>query len=171
MIRIRPAAFDDAAPLAEAYSTNRRFLAPWEPVRDDAYFTAAGQHERIAKAQRELHAGTGYSCVIEHDEQIVGMASLSGIARGPAQTANLGYWVAQAVNGRGFAIHAVRLILDVAFGELGLHRVQAGTLLHNVGSQRVLEHNRFGRIGVANSYLKIAGEWQDHLLFQRLTDR
>jgi ribosomal-protein-alanine N-acetyltransferase len=54
----------------------------------------------------------------------------------------------------------------VAFVELGLHRVQAGTLLHNVGSQRVLERNGFTRIGLAQDFLKIAGRWQDHILFQ-----
>jgi len=59
-------------------------------------------------------------------------------------------------------------VLRLAFGELGLHRVQAATLLHNTGSQRVLKRNGFTRIGVAPRYLRIAGEWQDHVLFQRL---
>jgi ribosomal-protein-alanine N-acetyltransferase len=76
--------------------------------------------------------------------------------------------VAQAMNGKGHASRAVVLMLDVAFGELGLHRVQAATLLHNAGSQRVLERAGFTRIGVAPSYLHIAGSWQDHILFQRL---
>ena len=59
-------------------------------------------------------------------------------------------------------------MVQLAFGELRLHRVKAGTLLHNVGSQRVLERNGFVRFGVAPSYLKIAGRWQDHALYQLL---
>jgi ribosomal-protein-alanine N-acetyltransferase len=161
-VRIRPVRSDDASALSAVYRANRRFLAPWEPIRDDAFFTAAGQRERLESARNS------YPCVIEHDERIVGMISLSAIERGPAQTANLGYWVAEAMNGRGIATRAVRLMIDTAFGELGLHRLQAGTLVHNTGSQRVLEHNGFERIGVARSYLKIAGRWQDHILFQRL---
>jgi ribosomal-protein-alanine N-acetyltransferase len=51
-----------------------------------------------------------------------------------------------------------------------LHRLQAATLLHNSGSQRVLADNGFERIGIAPQYLRIAGEWQDHLLFQLLLD-
>jgi ribosomal-protein-alanine N-acetyltransferase len=31
----------------------------------------------------------------------------------------------------------------------------------------VLEKNRFTRIGLAPRYLRIAGAWRDHLLFQR----
>jgi len=34
----------------------------------------------------------------------------------------------------------------------------------------VLARNGFVRIGVAPSYLKIAGRWQDHVLFQRVAD-
>jgi ribosomal-protein-alanine N-acetyltransferase len=61
-------------------------------------------------------------------------------------------------------------MVSLAFDELGLHRVEAGTLLHNVRSQRVLERNGFVRFGVAPSYLRIAGQWRDHALFQRLND-
>ena len=52
--------------------------------------------------------------------------------------------------------------------ELGLHRVEAGTLLHNVASQQVLRHNGFLPFGVARDYLHIGGRWQDHVLFQLL---
>ncbi len=72
----------------------------------------------------------------------------------------------EPVRNDGLATAAVREIVAVAFGELGLHRVQAGTLPHNAGSQRVLERNGFARIGVAPAYLSIAGRWQDHVLFQ-----
>ncbi|MDQ2699400.1 MAG: GNAT family N-acetyltransferase, partial [Actinomycetota bacterium] len=61
---------------------------------------------------------------------------------------------------------AVAAIVRLARDELGLHRVQAATLTHNAGSQRVLERNGFEHIGFAPSYLKIAGRWQDHDLFQ-----
>jgi len=69
-------------------------------------------------------------------------------------------------NGRGLGTAAVREIVDLAFGPLGLHRVEAGTLRHNIGSQRVLERNGFVRFGTAPAYLKIAGSWQDHVLYQ-----
>ncbi|WP_442858654.1 hypothetical protein [Arthrobacter sp. 9V] len=46
--------------------------------------------------------------------------------------------------------------------------MQAATLVHNAASQTVLKRSGFERIGVAPSYLQIAGEWQDHVLFQRI---
>lgn len=168
MIEIRPVRVADAAPLAEAYRANRSFLAPFEPVRPEAYFTPEYQRELIELAIDERRNGTGYRCVIVDEDRIVGMISLSTIVRGPAQSANLGYWVAEAVNGRGYATEAVRQMLRIAFDELGLHRVDAGTLPQNTASQRVLSRNGFERIGLARAYLYIAGSWQDHILFQRL---
>lgn len=56
-----------------------------------------------------------------------------------------------------------------AFGKLGLHRLQAETLLHNTASQRVLTRNGFRPFAVAPAYLKIAGEWQDNILFHLLS--
>ena len=61
-------------------------------------------------------------------------------------------------------------MVGVAFGELALHRLEAGTLLDNIGSQRVLEKNGFERIGIARRYLFIGGDWRDHVLFQRVAD-
>ncbi|WP_324603323.1 GNAT family protein [Nesterenkonia massiliensis] len=53
----------------------------------------------------------------------------------------------------------------------GLHRLQASVLVYNQASQTVLRTAGFQKIGLAEKYLKIAGQWQDHLLFQRLLDR
>jgi [ribosomal protein S5]-alanine N-acetyltransferase len=76
--------------------------------------------------------------------------------------------VGEADNGRGAATTALAAIARLAFGEMGLHRIEASTLLDNAGSQRVLERNGFVRFGMAPSYLKIAGRWQDCNLFQLL---
>ena len=105
------------------------------------------------------------------DEDVLsGTVGLSNVVRGSFCSANLGYWVGEARTGRGLATRAVGEIVDVAFTELGLHRLEAGTLLDNVASQRVLEKNRFTRIGIAPRYLRIAGAWRDHVLFQRTVE-
>jgi ribosomal-protein-alanine N-acetyltransferase len=68
------------------------------------------------------------------------------------------------------ATRAVGLAVEQAFGRIGLHRLEAGTLVDNLASQRVLEKNGFVRIGVAPRYLRIAGDWRDHILFQRVAE-
>ncbi|GAB3046264.1 hypothetical protein GCM10027052_31160 [Parafrigoribacterium mesophilum] len=83
----------------------------------------------------------------------------------------MGYWVAPDYNGRGYAHDAAQLMTTLAFGDMGLHRVQAETLPHNIRSRHVLEDVGFRRYGLAAQYLKIAGKWQDHVMYQLLTTR
>jgi len=160
---------DDAAPIAELLARNREFLAPWDPVRGADYFTATAQGQLIESLLVEHDRGTTVPHVIlGPDGELAGRITLNGIVRGPFLSCSVGYWVAQAANGRGVATRALADMLELAFGSLGLHRVEAGTLLHNDRSQRVLEKNGFVRYGLAPRYLRIAGRWQDHVLFQRL---
>jgi ribosomal-protein-alanine N-acetyltransferase len=153
---------DDAEELAALLRANREFLAPYEPVRDERFFTPEGQAERIAQ-HRHLFA-------IVDDGAIAGTIAISNVLLGALRSANLGYWVDRARNGRGLASGAVAAVAETAFGELELHRLEAGTLVHNIGSQRVLERNRFTRIGIAPRYLHIGGAWRDHVLFQRTVE-
>jgi ribosomal-protein-alanine N-acetyltransferase len=164
----RVIALEDAPELAELVRVNRDFLAPWDPIRPDEYFTEDGQRRAIDDALRRYDQKLGVPYVILDDGQIVGRVTLSNIVYGPFQSCNLGYWVGAAHNGRGLATAAVRDIMEAAFSELGLHRIEAGTLLDNVASQRVLERNGFLRFGVAPGYLNIAGRWQDHAMYQVL---
>ena len=169
-MRTRLVAREDVPALVSLLRANREFLAPWEPQRSDDYFTHQHQDVAVGDSLKQYDAGTIVPRVIVQDEEIVGRITISNIARGPFQSANLGYWVAAAVNGRGVATAAVAAMISVAFDECGLHRIEAGTLLHNVGSQRVLERNGFIRFGVAPRYLRIAGMYQDHAIYQRLAD-
>jgi [ribosomal protein S5]-alanine N-acetyltransferase len=156
----------DAAELADLLTANREFLAPWEPLRSDGYFTAAVQRAGITDALQRHAQGLILPLVIVDDDRIVGRITLNGIVRGPFLSCSVGYWLGEAATGRGLATAALREIAGIAFGPLGLHRIQAETLLHNVPSQRVLERTGFVRIGMAPAYLCIAGRWQDMILYQ-----
>jgi [ribosomal protein S5]-alanine N-acetyltransferase len=165
-LTIRPVRPDDAAELAALYDANRAFLAPFEPSRPPEFFTAAGQRERL---ERQL-AGETHPFAILDGDAIAGTISLFNIVRESLQSGVIGYWVDHARNGRGLATGAVGEIVAYAFEELDLHRVEAATLVDNVPSQRVLEKNRFEKIGLARRFLRIDDEWRDFLLFQRLAD-
>jgi len=168
VIATRLVTLGDAQLLAELVSIDRDFFAPWEPTRGDDYFTVVGQRTLVRDALERYEDGSSHPRVIVDDDRVVGRITLNGIVRGPFQSCSLGYWVGAADNGRGVATAAVQDIKGVAFEQLGLHRIQAGTLLHNVRSQRVLARNGFVRFGLAPAYLNIAGRWQDHVLYQVL---
>ena len=164
----RLVAADDAEPLARLLAENRDYLAPWSPLQDDSYFTAAGQREVIARQLAAYERGAMLPLLIVDRGEVAGSLNLNSIIRGAFQNASVGYWVSQARAGRGLAGAAVAEAIGIAFGELGLHRLDAATLLHNTPSQHVLTRNGFRPFAVAESYLKIAGRWQDHILFSLL---
>jgi ribosomal-protein-alanine N-acetyltransferase len=158
----------DVGPLLDAYRRNRKHLAPWDPKREDTFFTTEAQTSILAGRLAQLAAGTGYPLIMVKNDTVVGQMTLSGIVRGPFQSASVGYWVDQDHAGQGLATAAMHELVTHSRDDLDLHRLEAGTLLHNARSQAVLRKAGFEPIGVAEKYLKIAGQWQDHLLFQNI---
>lgn len=104
--------------------------------------------------------------IVDAQDDLVGTLNLNSIIRGSFQSASIGYWVSHHRNGEGIASAAVASAERVAFCTLGLHRIQGETRVDNHASQRVLVKNRFARYGVAPDYLRIAGRWQEHVLYQ-----
>jgi [ribosomal protein S5]-alanine N-acetyltransferase len=156
-----------AGALAAAYVRNRDHLAPWDPVRPAAFFTPAGQAADVVARLDVVRRGLGASWVLVDGDEVVGRVNLNNIVRGVFQSSSVGYWVDGERTGRGLATAMVGYAVEQALA-LGLHRLEAGTLVHNVASQGVLRRAGFAEYGRAASYLFIAGAWQDHVLFQRI---
>jgi ribosomal-protein-alanine N-acetyltransferase len=166
-VAIRAFTLADVDELVEVRTRNRAFNTPFEPRRSEGFFTAAGQRAEVVRDRDEWLADRMYAFAVvdRSTERIHGRVALSNIVRGAWDNATLGYYVDEAVNGRGFATEAVGLALRFAFGPGRLHRVQAAVMPHNVRSARVLAKNGFRREGFAPRYLRLAGSWRDHDLF------
>lgn len=158
----------DAEAMANAYDRNRSYLEPWDPARPEGFFTSAWHAAEIPRQLAEYAAGELLPLVLASDAEIIGRVTVSGVTRGAFQSGRLGYWIDENAAGRGIMSDAVRNVREIARDDFGLHRLEAGTLLHNRASQRVLENAGFERIGIAPLYLCIAGRWQDHMLFQTI---
>jgi ribosomal-protein-alanine N-acetyltransferase len=157
----------DAAGLADAYTRNREHLTPWEPRRSEDFFTVEGQTAAVAAQVAAMRDRTLYAWVIVHEDRIVGRVNLNNPIMGVLRSASVGYWIDGEHLRRGLATGAVEFACAQAQGK-GLHRVEAGTLVHNTASQRVLGRCGFEPYGLAPRYLFIAGAWQDHRLYQRI---
>jgi ribosomal-protein-alanine N-acetyltransferase len=147
---------------------NREFFRPFDPERPAVFFTEEGQSEAIAAAEvdRTMDRAYVFGIIQQETDRLTGRIALSNVVRGAWDNANLGYWVANEFNGRGYATAAVGLILRSAFGpDLGFHRIQAGVMPRNVASTRVLEKNGFRLEGLALRYLLINGRWEDHNIY------
>jgi ribosomal-protein-alanine N-acetyltransferase len=170
-VRIRLITPGDCEALAELQVRNRDFLSPWGPTRSAEYFTVEGQRAEVEAVLARHRRGEAMPWVVLDDDcTVAGRLTLSGITRGAFQSCSMGYWLSEDQTGKGLATEAVRAAVAFAYSELKLHRVQAETLVANVASQAVLRRTGFQQYGLAPKYLKIAGRWQDHLMFQHLDD-
>ncbi|MFC9915606.1 GNAT family N-acetyltransferase [Streptomyces sp. NPDC127197] len=169
-VEMRAAVLDDAGALAGTLLRNRTYMRPWEPDRHEEFFTEGGQRARMRDQLAQREAGQAMQWVLVETDggRLVGVISLSRIALGPLCSASVGYWVDGERAGRGIATAAVEAACLAAREEFALHRVEAGTMVDNKASQRVLTKAGFEQYGFAPKYLHANGAWRDHLLFQRI---
>jgi len=167
-IRLRTLAEDDYDAWFEVRARCRHWLVPWEPRPAGAPATPddrASFAARCAARERERQIGSGYGFGIFVGARFVGEITLSSIQRGPFQNAFVGYWVDEALAGRGLAPEATVAVLRFAFEELALHRVEVAIVPRNRASRRVVEKLRLREEGVAVRYLEIDGRWEDHVRY------
>lgn len=160
----------DVKAIALSMKQNAEHLAPWSPegMYAPRARTPRAVAEKIAEQRKlwKLDRGWAFLVLARSDEKtVIGRVQLNNVVRGVFQNAYLGYWIAEALVGRGLMTEAVSGAVRWAFERGGLHRVQAAVIPSNVRSIRVLEKLGFRREGLAERYLKIAGKWQDHVIF------
>lgn len=93
---------------------------------------------------------------------LVGVVNVNEIVRGLFQSAYLGFYIFAPFANRGYMTMGLALVLDAAFGKLGLHRVEANIQPGNAKSRKVVKRLGFRREGVSRRYLRIGGAWRDH---------
>ena len=165
---------EHALAVLDFYVRNRDFLAPTDPLRPKEFYTAEMQAAALAVEREERLEGRSlplWICLREDPERVVGKISLSQICRGAFHNAYLGYKLDGALQGRGYATEAVGRAIRIAFGELGLHRIEAHVMPRNVRSIRLLERLGFEPEGYGARYLKIHGTWEDHVHFALVKGR
>jgi [ribosomal protein S5]-alanine N-acetyltransferase len=104
----------------------------------------------------------GFFLVKEPDEVLVGVVNISEIVRGGFQSGYLGYYAFSPWARQGLLAIGMGQVLSLAFGEMGLHRLEANIQPENDASIRLVRKLGFQKEGFSPGYLKIGGEWRDH---------
>ncbi|WP_275789417.1 GNAT family N-acetyltransferase [Pararhizobium gei] len=151
-------------------SDSRAFLEPWEPTWRADEMTESAFRSRVIRNEQEFASGQAVPLFIisRADEALVGGLTIGYIRRGAAQCCMIGYWMGERHAGKGHMAKAVRLAVPYIFSSLQLHRIEAACIPENQRSIRLLEKAGFQREGYLREYLKINGQWRDHLMFSLL---
>ncbi|HUU05833.1 MAG TPA: GNAT family N-acetyltransferase [Patescibacteria group bacterium] len=155
-----------AEPVLDYFKRNREFLQEWETARDDAFYTNAGQEKQLANDLKRFREGSLLRLwIFKKDDaaRIIGSVAFANIVRGAFLSCHLGYRLDALELNRGFAGEAVRRGIDTVFADYQLHRIEANIMPRNKRSLRVVEKLGFYNEGLATKYLKINGNWEDHI--------
>jgi ribosomal-protein-alanine N-acetyltransferase len=160
-ISLRRLGPEDRQPYLGAVARSVSLHHPWARPPDtheafDAY--VAGSADRIPLA------------VVVGGGELAGVYTLSQIHYGHFRNAYLGYYAFRPYAGTGAMRTAMPLLFRYAFGDLGLHRLQANVQPGNDRSIGLLRVTGWREEGYARRYLKIGGRWRDHLMFAILAE-
>lgn len=164
-VTLRPLRRSDRAAWSRLRVENAAWLDPWEATAPDPGRPAPGFGAFVADLRREARAGRCLPFAVEYRGRFCGQLTVSGIAYGSLCSASIGYWVAEAVAGRGIAPTAVALATDHCWFEVGLHRVEVNIRPENAASLRVVAKLGFRDEGLRRRYLHVGGDWRDHRTF------
>ncbi len=158
---------EEARGVALFYKENKMFLSKWEDIKPEAYYTEAHQRQVLVLEEKawlrgdmvrfwiyEKHVGKGAIPI--------GTVTLNNILRGAFQSCFLGYKLAQSATRQGFMLEALNRVIDIAFNDLRLHRLEANIMPSNKPSLALVEKLGFHQEGLAKRLLKINGVWEDH---------
>ncbi|HXP57032.1 MAG TPA: GNAT family protein [Streptosporangiaceae bacterium] len=161
-LRLRPFGDADADNLFALHS-NAGVLRYWDapPWRERA---RAGRF--LATCRQMAEEGTGARLAADRvcDGMFIGWCGLSRW-NPDFRSASLGYCLAEAAWGHGYATEAARALLEWAFATLDLNRVQAEVDTRNVASARVLEKLGFVREGTLREDCVVNGEVSDSWVY------
>jgi ribosomal-protein-alanine N-acetyltransferase len=152
------------AEFLERVQASQRLHHPWLKAPS----TREQFRDLVVRARGERHA-TFFVCTVAASE-LVGVINVNEIVRGLFQSAYLGYYAFEPFSRSGYMSEGLALVLDQAFGSLGLHRLEANVQPGNLPSIRLVSGLGFRREGHSPRYLKIAGRWRDHERWAILAD-
>jgi len=99
------------------------------------------------------------------DMKLVGIVSLMDVVRGLFQNAFLGLTIFNEYWKCGYGKAATEATIDIAFNDLGLHRLEAGVEPRNIRCLRGLRAFGFRKEGRKKRAVYLRGEWRDLMMY------
>ena len=146
---------------------NYDYLKPFEPSWPAGCLSHDFFERRVRRLDDDWRNDRTYAFVLfsKDEGSLVGGLNINNVSRGAANYGSLGYWLDEAAQGRGYMTEAGFGVLDYAFTDLHMSRMNAAILHHNDKSRAMLERLGFVEEGFAKKYIQIDGRRQDHVLF------
>ncbi len=162
---LRPLEEGDGEELYALVEANRGYLAEWMPWAAEQ--TLEGTTAFLRVTERRRAENNGFEAALVLDGRIVGAAGFPGVDW-VARATSIGYWLDEGHQGRGLMTSAVRALVDHAFGEWELHRVEIQAAVDNRRSRAVPERLGFVEEGIRREAERVGERYLDLVLYGML---
>ena len=121
----------------------------------------------LRAARRQALANNGAQFAVIADDRIAGVLGVHWIKWDHGAT-SLGYWLDEGAQGRGLVTRSVAALLDHAFGEWKLHRVEIRAAPENHRSRAIPIRLGFSEEGLLRDNERIGDRFVDHVVYSML---
>jgi ribosomal-protein-serine acetyltransferase len=167
-LELRTLSESDAQELYALIEANRERLTPWMPWA--ATQTLAGTGAFIRHALHSERIGDGFQRALVVDGAIGGIAGFHRLDR-ENLSSSIGYWLGARYEGAGVMSSAVSALLDQAFDEWGVHRVELRAAPDNTRSRALAERLGFAEEGLLRGAERFgADDYRDLVVYSMLAD-
>lgn len=118
----------------------------------------------IEKALHDYAEGKSLTCAMIFNGEVVGNISFNTILRS-IKKVEIGYWLSQDYQGKGIVTRSVIKLIDLAFNELEMEKVQISAATENLSSRKVCERLGFSLEGIISNSENLNGRIVDHAIY------
>lgn len=145
---------------------NREYLRKWLPWLDDNR-SLEDSRAFITKSLIQYANNEGFPTGIWFKGALAGVIGYNKIEWSD-RTASIGYWIGASFQGKGLVTRACRALIDHAFNELGLNRVEIRCATGNKKSRAIPERIGFTQEGTARQAEWLYDHFVDHAVYGML---
>jgi ribosomal-protein-serine acetyltransferase len=153
---------DDAAELQTLVEANRGYLSRWLPWAPGQDLTDCEKF--IANAEAQFGRNDGFQASIAPEGRIVGVVGFHSVDWTNRNT-TMGYWLAEAAQGGGIMTAALRALVDHAFDEWNLHRIEIHCAPENHRSRAIPIRLGFREEATLREKELIGGRYLDSIVY------
>lgn len=138
-----------------------------EEIELASNFTEDLCKETVSVLREYAKKDSGYEFRVfkKDDGRYMGGVIIKTIKRGHFQWAEVGYWLLNQYWGKGYGSEMVKVMNDIAFKELGFHRLEAHINLDNMASQKTAEAAGMKFECIRKGFIYEYDGWTDNMIY------
>lgn len=167
-VQLKPLRSGHARELLQLIEGSRHTLGPWMPWTQQLRELEDAE-EFIGNAARLYADNDAVTAGLWDHERLAGVIGFHEI-NWRSRSTQIGYWLGESFEGRGLMSLASRALIDYAFIELGLHRIEIRCATNNGRSRGIPERLGFLLEGVLRQAEKLDDGYVDHAVYGMLAE-